>query len=276
MLCAGCLYTIPDKNNENDKNTIWAFDPLVYTSYYDMKKKFELFYEDKEYDDTFHLTHNEEGYTYTQWYIYYLCKNYHRYQNLKRPIKWLFNILSKYPFFKSLVRYGSREDTSHHTLHHFAKYMDRFTYHHKPIVNLLIEEGLSLSDEDNQGFTGYDYLSQKILSKEDMDATSFFTRHYKQNERSLFLKIGDDLRKCEKCKDPISPYDDLELYTKTYHDFINENRCLIETILLDREKCCSIYQTYQCDESCKRHLYIINKYKELLSHIETNEKNETK
>jgi hypothetical protein len=270
MFCCACLYTLPKDVDNNHKNTIWEFDPFVYTSYHDMKDAFYLFFSNDHhsYDDGFHLTHNEDGYTYTQWYIYYLCKNYHRYHNLKRPVKWLLYILADYPFFRSLLRYGSREDPSHHTLHHFAKYMDRLTHHHTSIINLLTKEGLSLSDEDNQGFTGHDYLSQKILSKEDLEAAASFTRLYKGNERCFFSLMGDALKRCEKCNDPISPYDDLECYTKTHHHFINENRCLVETIVTDREKCCAIYQTYQCDESCKRHLYVIDKYKALLSGCE--------
>lgn len=271
MFCRACLYTLPKDVNNDHKNTIWAFDPLVYSSYHDMKDAFYRFFaNDHNNNDSFHLTHNDDGYTYTQWYIYYLCKNYHRFHNLKRPVKWLLHILADYPFFRSLLRYGSREDPYHHTLHHFAKYMDRLTHHHTCIINLLTKEGLSLSDEDNQGFTGHDYLSQKILSKEDLEAAASFTRLYKTNERCLFSLMGDAMKTCEKCKDPISPYDDIECYAKTHQHFINENRCLVETIVTDREKCCAIYKTYQCDESCKRHLYVIDKYKALLNMNVTN------
>ena len=187
MLCSSCLYTLPKCDNHN-KDTIWAFDPLVYSSYHEMKDAFHLFFIHNIHNihniqnihDGFYLSHNDDGYTYTQWYIYYLCKNHHRYHNLKRPVKWLLYILADYPFFRSLLRYGSREDPSHHTLHHFAKYMERLTHHHTSIINLLENGGLSLSDEDNQGFTGHDYLSQKILSKEgnskcDTYESSFLT-----------------------------------------------------------------------------------------------------
>ncbi len=275
MLCSSCLYTLPKCDNHN-KDTIWAFDPLVYSSYHEMKDAFHLFFIHNIHNihniqnihDGFYLSHNDDGYTYTQWYIYYLCKNHHRYHNLKRPVKWLLYILADYPFFRSLLRYGSREDPSHHTLHHFAKYMERLTHHHTSIINLLENGGLSLSDEDNQGFTGHDYLSQKILSKEDLEAAASFTRHYKRNERCFLSLMGEELKRCEKCNDPISPYEDIESYARNHPHFINENRCLLETIVTDREKCCAIYQTYQCDESCKRHLYVINTYKALLSGCE--------
>jgi hypothetical protein len=146
--------------------------------------------------------------------------------------------------------------------------MDRLTHHHTSIINLLENGGLSLSDEDSQGFTGHDYLSQKILSKDDLEAAASFTRHYKGNERCLFSLMGDALKRCEKCNDTISPYEDIESYAKNHPHFINENRSLLETIVTDREKCCAIYQTYRCDESCKRHLYVIDTYKELLSGCE--------
>lgn len=266
MLCRKCVYTIPNENV--DKCTIWGFQPFIYSSYYEMKEGFTKFIEGKTVNDIFMSNvYNEEGYTYPQWYIYYLCKNYHRYSNLKRPIKWLFSILAEYPSFSTLLKLGSKKDPYHHTLHHFTKYVERLTDHHNFIINILIYLGLSLSDEDGQGCTGYDYLSQKVLSKTDLEKSNIITREYKRDEKILFSMINESLhfiKKCEKCNDPISPYEDLSKYAEQYPHFIETYKDLILSIILKRTECCDIYKAYQCKESCHRHLYIIDQYKRLI------------
>jgi hypothetical protein len=123
----------------------------------------------KQTNNSFYETYNEDGYTYSQWYVYFISKNYYRYKDLKKQTYWFFQIMAGYGFFKKMVRMGKRDDPLHTTLHHFLKYLDNFTWYTNKIIDLLHDNGLQLEDEDGEGISGNDYLAQHLLSPEDLE-----------------------------------------------------------------------------------------------------------
>ena len=125
-ICRACSIrqAVPDIP-ESLTETIWAFPFFSYTSQQEMGEAFDRFVRSKP---SFYASHNEDGYTFTQWQIYYLSKNRHDCKPLHRSVLHLFRVLSTYPFFRDMIRLGSVRDPAHHTLHHFTKYMDRFLF----------------------------------------------------------------------------------------------------------------------------------------------------
>ncbi len=234
-------------------NTIWSFPFFKYPSQHEMAEEFKCFMSTT--NPVNFTSYNDEGYTYPQWQIYYLSKNRHDYKSLHRSILHLFRVLSNYPFFKDMIRYGSKNDPLHHTLHHFTKYMDRVSYLQNEMMVILTENGLSMEDEDSDGMTPRDYLSNIRLHPEDLRRVNELTRLYKECERVLFETIA--VRKCEMCNDAIAPYDDLSNISNI------SNNSQIQEIMKLREECADIYRAYDCS-SVARHQYIIDRYKNIL------------
>lgn len=252
--CRACLIrqalpNVPASLSE----TIWAFPFFSYTTEKEMGDAFNRFV--KPETPSFYSLHNEEGYTFTQWQVYYLSKNRHDCKPLHRSVLHLFRILAVYPFFRDMIRLGSVRDPVHHTLHHFTKYMDRLSYPQNEMLTLLKDNGLSLEDEDSEGMTPQDYLANIRLHPEDLKRANELTRLYKERERFLFETVG--VRRCESCHDHVAPYDDLFNAKPLKHSEI------IQEILKLREECVDIYRAYNCSSSVSRHQYVIDRYKSL-------------
>ena len=194
LRCRACSIrqALPDVP-ESLTETIWAFPFFSYTSQQEMGEAFGSFVQPS--NPSFYSTHNEEGYTFTQWQIYYLSKNRHDCKPLHRSVLHLFRVLSTYPFFRDMIRLGSVRDPAHHTLHHFTRYMDRVSYLQNEMVTLLKDNGLSLEDEDSEGMTPQDYLSNICLHPKDLRRANELTRLYKERERFLFETVC--VRRCE-------------------------------------------------------------------------------
>ena len=291
MICGTC----EQKNSiEKDSETIWGFNPFMYDTFRSLKKAFYFFY--IKMKPNFYKKLNEEGYTYSQWYIYYLSNNMYKYKKLHKQIVWLFQVMSEYDFFKHFIKLGKFEDHKHNTLHHYLKYMTNMGNLQYLILNLLINNGLNMTDEDNEGYNGYDYLNNKLLSDEDKLEKNILTRKYKILEKEfdniVLLKIGDKMKKCDICLDFIEKYEDIKLYKQYIYkkDDKEDNeengdkednedneknekneknvkyiKHLIEKIIEYRQNCINIHKKYiKCSDSIERHQYVVDIYRELI------------
>jgi hypothetical protein len=267
-LCHSCEQkTIVYESNKN----IWDFNPYIYETFKELKEGFKKFYKSMydmyDINDKFYSSYNEDGYTYTQWYVYIIGKNVYKYKNLKKKTFWMFQVFSNYDFFVKLIKLGRNDDRLHTTLHHFLKYLDNIGKIEKLMLSLLITNGLKMEDLDGDGYSGNDYLNQKTLSEDDLLKTKLITSEYKKKEEELFMSydIFNNFSKCDVCNDFINKFDDLLLYKdiiKVDQDIIKK----IKEIILKRMECINIYLKYQnCINSTERHIYVVDIYKEILS-----------
>jgi len=276
MICGTCEQKINIVCKENEQ-TIWSFNPFIYESYHGLKNGFNFFYKKIEDKSGFYRVWNEEGYTYSQWYIYYLSSNMYKYKKLHTKIVWFFQVISRYIFFKEFIKLGKREDPRHNTLHHFLKYMTNMGKLQILILNLLIENGLKMEDEDADGNNGFDYLNQGLLSDEDVLAKNMLTKKYKILEKDfdniVLENIKDKMKKCEICNEFIEKYEDF----KTLKEFIlqieekgeeKNIKNMILSIIDCRQKCIDIYKKYMMNDtridSIERHQYVVDIYKEII------------
>lgn len=264
MLCATCKEKNIEKE-ENIKNSIWGFNPFKYDTIIDMKFGFSDFYKNTENKSDFYKIFNEEGYNYSQWYIYYLSRNLYRCKKLHKQIVWFFQVTSSYSFFRDFIKLGKRDDDKHTTLHHYLKYMNNMGRLQQLILDLLLKNGLSMKDEDRQGLNGYDYLNSKILENKDKKDAELLTRQYKELEKNLDQFISNFMRKCEICQDYIEKYQDIKEKKTMWLNV--DNIEIIKNIIHLRQECNDIYRKYEnpsCINSVERHQYVIDVYKEIL------------
>jgi hypothetical protein len=148
--------------------------------------------------------------------------------------------MATYPFFKTLIKLGKKDDPLHNSLHHYLKYLDNYTenYYQTKTINLLLENGLSMEEEDSEGYTGNDYLNEKKLSPEDLTLTKHYTKEYKTLENILLQKINHILEKCEICKSNINIYNTMLNNIEICKEYTE----LIKNITELREKCISIFK----------------------------------
>lgn len=268
-LCHSCEQKI--MVYDTNKN-IWDFNPYIYETFKDLKEGFKKFYKSLYVcdSDNFYSCYNNDGYTYTQWYVYIIGKNMYKYRNLKKKTFWMFQVLSNYDFFTKLIKLGRNDDKLHTTLHHFLKYLDNMGKIEKLTIELLIVNGLKMEDIDNDGYSCNDYLNQKTLSEDDLLKTKLITSEYKKTEDDLFQSydVFNSFSRCDICKEFINKFDDLLMYkdlikiNKNIKDIIEK----IKEIIIKRIECINIYLKYKnCTHSTERHIYVVNIYKEFLS-----------
>jgi hypothetical protein len=294
ILCSSCeyKYNVPS----SDTGNLWGFYPYSHVTYQSMKEALSEYisahynYNNIPKNPSFYNTYNEDGYTYTQWYVYYLSKNVYKFRKLYRPTMWMFRILAEYPFFNALIRQGKRDDPSHTTLHHFMKYLEKYGGIQKEMVGLLQYHGLNMEDEDSEGFTGHSYLLHLEMSDEDQKEATLLTHEYKKMEDDLFKSITSYLRTCHDCGEPIAKYEDLSYYFNVnYKDVKNDILSKIECILKKRQECNNIYRKYiennenndnkennennennenknkdKENQNIQRHQYVIDQYKKII------------
>ena len=264
LRCSACELKYNNIAHPSNNDNIWGFNPYCYNTYREMKDNFFLFVENSNHFDPY--VYNEDGYTYTQWYIYYLSKNTYKSKKLYRATLWLFRILSFHPFFPALIRLGKKDDPNHTTLHHFFVYLDQFKTPQKNVLDILLQFGLDMDSEDSEGRSGRSLLCKTVnMKKEDIMTVNQLTQDYKMLEREMFLnnKIVSYIRKCTDCNDEIDKYQDL-----TTHFQKIKNEWLItmmKTICEKRERCNDIYKKVFIEsDSIDRHLYVVEIYKNLL------------
>lgn len=262
-LCSSCEQkTIPIDENINN---IWGFNPFLFNTYKSIKQSFHKFYKNNDGNRTdFYSTYNEQGYTYSQWYIYIISKNNYKYKELKKITLWLLQTLSCYDFFKKLISLGKKDDPLHNTLHHFLKYLDNKGLYQECALKLLIDNDLNLDAEDGEGITGNDYLLRKMLSEDDLKITRNITKQYKEEEEEIFshtLFNDHCFRRCSMCYKFIDIYSDI---IENKDKILNFEEILSKfiSIIKKRQDCIDIYQKYEnCDNSTKRHIYVVEVYK---------------
>lgn len=257
--------------------TIWDFPFLKYHSFPAMKHALHLFRSQTHgSDQSFWFTHNPDGYTFTQWQIYYLSKKYFRYKSMRGPVFTLFNVLATFPVFTEMLLQGTRADPKHHTMHHYLMHMEcgintlqlkMFTY----LENWLHRHRRSdaLHQEDANGCTVYDYYQKLFLPPEVTQQCRELTEAYKRVENQLFRQLPF-LSKCVKCATYLQPYHDLVKFHTHFFDFLDQqpdwNDRLTE-MLKQRELCNQIYTNSterELDKKCiKRHDYVMDVYRSL-------------
>ena len=271
MYCSSCQQKLIELDETVDN--IWGFNPYIFKTYICMKNGFRKYYKnimntftlDKE--DEFYSVYNEEGYTYTQWYVYIISKNNYKYRELKKQTLWLFQVLSGYDFFRKLVALGKNNDILYTTLHHFLKYLDNIGLYQNCILKILIESGLCLDKEDGEGNSGNDYLMKKMLSDEDLKITREITRQYKLEEEILyshFIFKEESFIRCELCNKFVDIYKDI-IENKSKISSFKEIIDKLKSIINKRQECIDIYQKYEnCNNSTDRHIYVVNVYKNII------------
>jgi hypothetical protein len=241
-----------------DSNTIWGFNPYIYLSFNQMKNAFFFYLKSRDISRSFYTTHNEEGYTYTQWQIYYISKNTAKAKKLHKQTFWLFTVLSEYTFFTEMIKMGSITDPLYHTLLHFIKYMEKYGPLQQKMVALLEICGLRLTDKDANGYSGEYYLLDKIMDQSDIIHCNQLTREYKKVEDELFDidDIAQYLQTCEECHQPIDKFSDLK---KIPIDIIQRHSDLLQTSIKKRTECNEIYKRYiDTNASIERHQHVID------------------
>lgn len=258
-LCQTCEQKTTPCTSTN--NNIWDFNPYLYPTFYEMTNGFRDFYKKhnfkmNEENHSFYETYNENGYTYSQWYVYFISKNYYRYKDLKKQTYWFFQIMAGYGFFKKMVRLGKRDDPLHTTLHHFLKYLDNFTWYTNKIIDLLHDSGLQLEEEDGEGMSGNDYLAQHLLSPEDLEHSKKITGEYKRLEETFYKHpFFSDFKRCQRCNDFLDKYQEMIRNKET----MKEMKPLIIDIIKKRQECINVYLKYpKCENSTRRHQYIVD------------------
>lgn len=264
-LCSSCEQKVI--HIDENINNIWGFNPFLFNNYKSIKLEFYKFYKNHKGNPYFYSNYNESGYTYTQWYIYIIAKNNYKYKDLKKITLWLLQVLSSYDFFKNLISLGKKDDPLHNTLHHFLKYLDNNGLYQDFALKLLIENDLTMDKEDGEGISGNEYLIRKMLSKNDLEKSKNITRLYKNEEKEVFsneLFNDDSFRKCYMCQKFINIYSDLlenKEKISNFKDILLKFRSIVEK----RQECIQIYEKYEnCENSTKRHKYVVEVYKNLL------------
>jgi hypothetical protein len=252
-------------------NNIWGFNPYSFNTYKSMKEGFKLFYnnivKETKKEEEFYKLYNNEGYTYSQWHIYIISKNYHKFKGLKKQTLWILQIMESYDFFKKLISMGKRDDCLYTTLHHFLKYLDNMGIYQKNTLKLLLDNDLNLNDEDGEHISGYEYLENKLLSEEDMNMTKELTKQYKSDEEFIFsydIFKDECFIRCEECNNFINIYEDLMKNKSKIESFycFNEILSKIINIIKKRQECVNIYKKYEkLDNSTQRHIHVIDLYK---------------
>jgi hypothetical protein len=272
MFCQSCKEKFIEIDTKT--NNIWGFNPYYFNTYKLMKEGFRNFYNNVLKDNNeeeFYRVYNKDGYTYTQWYIYIISKNYYKFKDLKKQTLWLFQIMESYDFFKKIIYMGKKEDHHYTTLHHFLKYLDNMGIYQKNILKLLIDNDLNLDDEDGDNISGHEYLTSKMLTEEDINTTRKLTREYKSDEEFIFsydIFKDDCFIRCEQCNNFINIYEDLRKNISKIESFnyFNEILSRIINIIKKRKDCLDIYKKYEkLDNSTQRHSHIIEIYKSIFN-----------
>jgi hypothetical protein len=268
MFCESCKQKLIEI--DITKNSIWGFNPYSFNTYKSMKDNFRSFYNSiikGNDEEDFYRVYNNEGYTYSQWYIYIISKNCHKFKDLKKQTLWILQIMEGYDFFKKLISMGKIDDHLYTTLHHFLKYMDNMGIYQKNTLKLLLDNDLNLDDEDGDHISGNEYLVSKMLSEEDVNMSKELTKQYKSEEEFVFAyDIFKDkcFIRCDKCNNFINIYEDLKKNNSKIENFkfFNEILSRIINIIKKRQECVNIYKKYEkLDNSTQRHIHIIDTYK---------------
>lgn len=265
FLCSACLLRTETNELNELSHTLWGFNPYAYSSCKELKIALSQFittyYYEKGKPSCFYNSLNKDGYSFSQWNIYYLSKNDTKSRRLHLQTMWLFYILSEYPFFPSLIRVGKRDDPLHHTLHHFISYLEKYGCSQKKITGLLLYHGLTMNDTDGDGNIPAALLLQTEMSKEDLLKCKQLTCTYKELEKKCLQPLSPFVRKCAKCEEPIGLFDDIT----THFDKIRHLSTSIDEMTLLREECNNIYKKYGDSQSVQRHQYVVDLYRSLLS-----------
>lgn len=270
-LCSACLVRLSDTNeeNENEKlsDTLWGFNPYSYLTYKELRvalnEFIQIHFYNRNNNPHFYNSVNEEGYTFTQWNIYYLAKHDTKSKRLHLQTMWLFYLLSDHSFFADLIRHGKTADPLHNTLHHFMSYLEKYGSTQKKITSLLLSHGLKMDDIDSEGKTPASILLETEMDRIDVVRCNELTRSYKQLEKTCLSPLYEthSIRLCEECNEPVGLFEDIT----AHFDKIRHLSTEIQEMTNLREKCNNIYKKYDSESpSVQRHQYVIDLYKSLL------------
>ena len=280
-LCATCELKLTPAENvevgaEGVQGSIWEFPFLKYENFHEMWCEFNEFYRkfllNGHSDRDFWCLHNKEGYTFTQWQVFYVSKKIHRYRDLRRAVFTLFNVLCKFSFWNELLRLGTRSDSRHHTIHHYLVHMESgMNAFQKKMFdflnNYMTSEEIELKDNNNCSII--DYYNQILIPEAVQKLCAELTEQYKRTEKEFFDQLPFMIR-CEMCSACIQPYEDLVQYHTELYQLLDEQpdwSDRLEEMLTQRERCNRMYAectTRVLDERCvRRHDYVLDVYRKL-------------
>lgn len=264
-----------DQDVNSSTITLWDFPFLQYRSFHSMRVALIEMYKTNP-SAQFWSQYNQEGYTFTQWQIYFLSKKYYRYKSLRGPVFTLFNVLASMPFFIDLLLTGTRDDPCHHTIHHYLYHMEcGINNLQTKMYDFLVKE-LSkhqkshfLYQKDKNGSSVVDYFQRLCLPTEVVEKCRNLTEAYKRTEQQLFGQL-QFLSKCKLCSSYLQPYDELIQHHQTLYDFLDtqpEWSDKLLGMLVDRDQCNRLYAEmtqHEMDEKCiARHDYVLEVYRKL-------------
>lgn len=259
-LCSKCNYEtkIIDFSLEIPKS-IWEFDPLNYEPQ-DIHEKLCTFINTIPKDSLFSL--NNDGFTYTQWQVFWLGKSKYRikkyYKSVMNFFKSLEECLDPETFGKMLWQ-GSLEDPKHTTLHHYFEYCETFC-NEWFVKNMCSKYGLTMYIKNSEEKTPLDFRKEKGFPYEKRKIINSTYAEYKKIEKD-FKKQHRDLfpEKCEKCNEILNYFDSIHLVT--IDNFWREK--LLRALLL-RQKVFNIFSECSSETLEYRHQYVIDVYKKIL------------
>lgn len=283
-LCESCRMktqlSVSDHTSQTEETetqkTLWDFPFLSYSSFGEMLSGLVDFVQQYHASDRFWSQRNEDGYSFTQWQIYYISKKFFRYKGIRGAVFNLFNALSKFSFFGALITLGTATDPLHHTVHHYLLHMEcgMNTLQMKLyqfLVNWLVQHGYcdSLSRTDDRGMNVFDYFEKLFLPVQVVRQCRQLTETYKREEQCLFAMLPF-LSKCEMCSSYINPYTELVQNSDRLFRFLDDQPDWSDRIydmLSQRDQCNQLYAKHtsrQIDEKCvQRHDHVINVYRSL-------------
>lgn len=280
--CNACLWREECVTESDEAGTLWTFPYPQYPEFDAMLIALRQHYADflqqhPQQHDAYWNRHNTDGYTFTQWTIYYVSKKTHSYRRIRPIIEKLFQALSRMPFFGRLLALGRADDRHHHTLHHYLFWMESgMTFFQKRLYRHLVHwlnrhrMSYLMFVCDQHGRNVNDYFHQVQLPDEIFAQCRALTRAYKGAEQRWFAQL-DFLSRCRECHDCVQPYDDLIERAGQVHEWLDKHPEWTDAVwkmIRQREQCNRMYADSHDDfsrltneQSVLRHDYVLDVYR---------------
>jgi hypothetical protein len=285
-LCSKC-YIQKNKNdwiNKEKNNNIISFEnfnPKYFSSKIEMKNYIKQLLP----KITNFFVWNKDGYSRYHWFTWFISTNNKEYADERIKYIWFFEclqeLLSKELFYQILV-FGTKLNSKWTVLHHLLdECVNVNVVHIKKFMIFLINSGLNMDMEDDEGITPNIIIQKKIIEKKKSEEIKKITAKYKELENILKKDLLENYSKyfniCNNCNYFISYLSDLKvlsqyfLNNKDEHEiFLQKYKVILEEIIENREKALELFQSLsfseleEVNDSNKQHKHVINLYKSLL------------
>jgi hypothetical protein len=286
-LCSKC-YIQQNKddwiNKEKNNNNIISFEnfnPKYFSSKIEMKNNIKQLLP----KITNFFVWNKNGYSRYHWFTWFISTNNKEYADERIKYIWFFEclqeLLSKELFYQILV-FGTKRNSKWTVLHHLLdECVNVNVVHIKKFMKFLLNSGLNMNMEDDNGITPNIIIQKKYIEKNKSQNIKQITGKYKELENILKNDLLENYSKyfniCNNCNSFISYLSDLKvlshyfLNNKEEHEiFLQKYKVILEEIIENREKALELFQSLsfseleEVNDSNKQHKHVINLYKSLL------------